>query len=86
MEALKLKQRYFTVIYDAEHCQFATSIAFWQETKADYARLKKKWVLFSRVECAELCFELNKSLRIATRIYHKQNNSDEDKQADNGNN
>ena len=86
MEALKLKQRYFTVVWDLEHCQFATSIAFWQETKTDYARLKKKWVLFSRVECAELCFELNKSLRIATNIYHKRNQTDENIIADNRDN
>ena len=73
MKALKVKQRYFTVEFDPEKGHFATTITFWNDSQFDYVRLHNKWVLFSRVECQQLCSELNRGLRSLTKKYHQRN-------------
>lgn len=52
--------------------RFFPSVKIWEETEEDYLRLQRGWVILSAPDCVELAEQLNRSLRVATKVFLQQ--------------
>lgn len=68
----KKNQGYWTVDFDQSRQVFLPICSVWTGRDYEKLRLEKSWVFARRKECQQLCEELNRALRIATKVFNQQ--------------
>ena len=66
----KIGQEYWTVQMQGVNMHPAKKV--YQLSAEDIAREMKGWVFASQKECQELCVELNRAFRIASKVFYSQ--------------
>lgn len=68
----KKNQNYWTLVFDRNILLFTPICTVWgTESQVDEMRLNRTWVFAGEEQCRQLCAELNRALRVATKVFNQ---------------